>query len=171
MSACLWTDIDDYLYTTITAQMGADSAYGTLKVRQVIIDEVWGLDEAKKNGQFPLVLIYSDSSEIEPGAHGGGAVRFANTYTYRLVAVISTTVGKRQCKRDTKEMRRRLREILRYGMTPGASSFGALVSTDGETFKKLEYGPAEIQIFGRADQDAGTYYGVTWQDFKILTEG
>jgi hypothetical protein len=171
MSACLWTDIDDYLYTTIHAQMGADSAYTTLQVRDVIIDEVWGLDEAKRNNKFPLVLIYSDTSEIEPGAHGGGVVRFANEYTYRLVAVISTTVGKRQCKRDTKEMRRRLREILRYGMTPGANSFGSLVSSDGERFKNIDYGTAEIQIFGRADQDTGTYYGVTWQDFRILTEG
>ncbi len=171
MSACLWTDIDDYLYTTITAQMGAASAYDTLKVRQVVIDEVWGLDEAKKNNKFPLVLIFSDSSEIEPGGHGGGNVRFANTYTYRLVSVTMTDIGKRQCKRESKEMRRRLREVLRYGMTPGASSFGALASTDGERFKNIEYGPAEIQIFGRADQDTGTYYGVTWQDFRILTEG
>ncbi len=152
MTACLWTDIDDYLFDTITAQMGAASAYESLKVRDVIIDEVWGLDEAKKNNKFPLVLIYSDSTDIQPGGHGGGNPRFANEYAYRLVAVISTTVGKRQCKRDTKEMRRRLREVLRYGMTPGASSFGSLVSTDGETFKKLEYGPADFYIFVRADQ-------------------
>lgn len=168
MSACLWTDIDDYLYTTITAQMGAASDYTTLKVRDVIIDEVWGLDEAKKNNKFPLVLIFSDSSEIEIGAMGAG-IRFNNEYTYRLVAVISTTVGKRQCKRDTKEMRRRLREILRYSMAVTPGRFGSLSSTDGERYSKTELGPAEIQIFGRADQDAGIYYGVTWQDFKILT--
>lgn len=163
MTSCLWADIDTYLETQLLAELGAGGLYSTLVVQQVIVDDVWGLDEAIKNNAFPLVLVRSNQGTQSPGAHGGGAVRVENSYEYMLVGIVRAS-GKREAKAGAQEMRRRFREFLRTRL-----SLGGLTAGDGERVQKIVWGGSQLEVWGRADRDAGTYYGVAALDFKVMT--
>ena len=159
----LWADIDDYLRTELTNELGSGGSYNTQVVKQVIIDDIMDFTGATKADNYPLVIVRSSTASQAPGPHGGGSAKVENTYDYQLVAVLKAT-GQAQCKRDVQEMRRRLREFLRTRL-----ALGGLTSTDdGERVQKVTWGRSLLEVWANEKQP-GTFFGVTALEFKVIT--
>jgi len=159
----LWADIDDYLRTELTNELGSGGSYNTQVVKQVIIDDIMDFTGATKADNYPLVIVRSSTATQAPGPHGGGSAKVENTYDYQLVAVLKAT-GQAQCKRDVQEMRRRLREFLRTRL-----ALGGLTSTDdGERVQKVTWGRSLLEVWANEKQP-GTFFGVTALEFKVIT--
>lgn len=141
----LWADIDTYLATEVLAEMGSAGAYSTLKVRQVLVDDLMGPDEAAKLDAYPIVLVRSHKATQQPGAHGGGRVNVENIYEYVMIAV-SISDGMRKAKQDAQELRRRMREFLRTRL-----SLGGLTSADGEHVQKLNWLDSHLEVWQQPD--------------------
>lgn len=159
----LWADIDDYLRTELTNELGSGGSYNTQVVKQVIIDDIMDFTGATKADNYPLVIVRSSTATQAPGPHGGGSAKVENTYDYQLVAVLKA-IGQAQCKRDVQEMRRRLREFLRTRL-----ALGGLTSTDdGERVQKVTWGRSLLEVWANEKQP-GTFFGVTALEFKVIT--
>lgn len=159
----LWADIDDYLRTELTNELGSGGSYNTQVVKQVIVDDIMDFTGATKLDNYPVVLVRSSTASQAPGPHGGGSAKVENTYDYQLVAVLKAT-GQAQCKRDVQEMRRRLREFLRTRL-----ALGGLTSTDdGERVQKVTWGRSLLEVWANEKQP-GTFFGVTALEFKVIT--
>lgn len=159
----LWADIDDYLRTELTNELGSGGSYNTQVVKQVIIDDIMDFTGATKADNYPLVIVRSSTATQAPGPHGGGSAKVENTYDYQLVGVLKAT-GQAQCKRDVQEMRRRLREFLRTRL-----ALGGLTSTDdGERVQKVTWGRSLLEVWANEKQP-GTFFGVTALEFKVIT--
>lgn len=159
----LWADIDDYLRTELTNELGSGGSYNMQVVKQVIIDDIMDFTGATKADNYPLVIVRSSTATQAPGPHGGGSAKVENTYDYQLVAVLKA-IGQAQCKRDVQEMRRRLREFLRTRL-----ALGGLTSTDdGERVQKVTWGRSLLEVWANEKQP-GTFFGVTALEFKVIT--
>ena len=159
----LWADIDDYLRTELTNELGSGGSYNTQVVKQVIVDDIMDFTGATKLDNYPVVLVRSSTASQAPGPHGGGSAKVENTYDYQLVAVLKAT-GQAQCKRDVQEMRRRLREFLRTRL-----ALGGLTSTDdGERVQKVTWGRSLLEVWANEKQP-GTFFGVTALELKVIT--
>ena len=159
----LWADIDTYLQAELLAELGAAGTYTTLKVKQVLIDEMLTIEDISTpviQNVLPVVLVRSHHATQAPGPHGGGSVNVANTYDYYAVAITLST-GKQQAKKDTQEMRRRLREFLRTRL-----SLGGLTALDGERVQRVTWGASDLEVWENSKQP-GNYFGVAAMDFKV----
>lgn len=159
----LWADIDEYLRTELVAELGSGGSYTTQVVKQVLIDDLLGFDGATKLDNYPVVLVRSSTATQQPGPHGNGVVHVENSYDYQLVAVLKAT-GQAQCKRDTQEMRRRLREFLRTRLALS----GLTSEDDGERVQKVTWGRSSLEVWANEKQP-GTFFGVTAMEFKVLS--
>lgn len=157
MSACLWADIDAYLVTAVTTDVGAASAYTTQKVGDVIVGTM--IDEQHTTLPLPAVLIVGEQAQHGPEGDtlGGSAVWI---YPYMLVAVTGNAAYA-TLKANLQELGRRLRILATT-----RAAFGRLTATDGEYVWNTELGAQALQLWGPVE---GLYYGTVEQPLVVST--
>lgn len=142
MSVCLWADIDDYLKTAITADMGPGT-YGSLEIATVLVGETLTPEHHTK----PIALIRGMEAEIadgESGPHSGGEIHFDRIiYPYELIFIAEAGTDA-AAKAAGQELWRRGREMLR-----SRYALGGLASTDGEHVISATPTGGKLEIRGR----------------------
>lgn len=158
----LWSKIDDELETQALAVMGA---YGDdLAIVAAAADDVFDLDRLDKAGQLPFVLIRDEDTEETGGGHGDGLIHVDVSYPYSMIA-IAKIHGKREARKASKELRRRLLAFIR-NMTVYRSLL-ALRGHDGESVQRIRFQSSGATLYGRADRDQGMYFAVAGIRFVI----
>jgi hypothetical protein len=143
MSACLWTDLDAYLTTAITTDLGASSAlYTTLRVQEVTV----GPQIDEQHATLPAALIVGQRAL--PTYDEQGALTIAYPY---ILAVVYGHATYTTLKANMQELARRLRVCV---WSRGV--FGGLAASDGERVWDVELGDVELTTWGPVE---GLYYG------------
>lgn len=163
MSACLWADIDAYLIAAVTADMGAASAYATLKIAGVEVGEI--VNPEQKTLPFVLIRGY-EASEGDDYAHGDGVIHLDNMrYPYEIFAfAVSATAA--QAKIDAQELRRRLREMMRSRHALD----GIAPASDGETVIQTNMTGGGVQVRGMAGSNRGAYLAAALLELEVITQ-
>lgn len=158
----LWTKIDDELEAQALAILGA---YGDdLAIVEAASDDVFDLDRLDKAGRLPFVLIRDEDTEEAGGGHGDGMIHVDVSYPYSMIA-IAKIHGKREARKASKELRRRLLAFIR-NMTVYRSLL-ALRGHDGESVQRIRFQSSGATLYGRADRDQGMYFAVAGIRFVI----
>jgi hypothetical protein len=157
-TACLWNDIDSYLISALTTDMGAASAYSTLKLAStpLLADQ---FEPAKVT--FPGVIIVTGEAEHSPGPHGDAVVHLDIRYPYWIVPICSSSTFA-LAKADAKTLAGRVRDVLR-----SRYALGGLAATGGEVVTQTEIGATHIEVRG---PNAGAYLGVAIVEFDVFAE-
>jgi hypothetical protein len=153
-TACLWADLDTYLISAVTTDMGASSGYTTLQVGQVIL----GTEIDEQHATLPAVMVVGERAQITYDEFGA----YNTAYPYLLVAVhgervsdmssaSSHTTAYTTLKANLQELARRLRL-----MVDGRGVFGGLAATDGERVWDVTLGDVAITLWGPVEK---IYYG------------
>lgn len=160
MSDCLWVDIDDYIESAISTDMGA-ATYGTLEIATILVGET--VDP--RNHTLPLALIRSYGAEYgEPHPQADENLHFDGiTYPYELIVVGSSATAA-QAKADAQEWLRRLREMIRSRI-----AFGGLQADDGEIVRFVEIARGAVQVRGRTG-GAGEYQAEALLEIEVITQ-
>ena len=142
-TACLWTDIDTYLTTAITTDLGTSSLlYTTLRVASVTV----GPQIDEQHASLPAVLIVGQRCLTKLSDMGA----LAAEYPY-LLAVVYGHATYLTLKANLQELTRRLRlSMWNRGV------FGGMMATDNERVWDVELGDVEMTTWGPVE---GVYYG------------
>jgi hypothetical protein len=157
---CLWNDIDSYLVARVTADLGMASAYTTLQVQEVHVDDTL---EPEEHWDLPAVVI--SSFMCEPGRSFGGDTddSAVNCYRCGITAVLSAD-SYDQARHDTKEL---IRRIAKLGRSLGA--LGRLASTDGETVFDSGVAMQQARIYPAQGSET-VWYGAAIVGVDIYAE-
>ena len=160
MSESLWTDIDNYLVTAITTDMGAASAYATLKLDQVVLSDSFQPDRYNP----PTAIIFSNTARpIEQGPHADGEVHIYTEYRYFIAVIDNEQTTYAQGKANAQILLQRVREVIR-----GRFALGGTTSTIGETVYETVIQEMRAEVLG--GQLGGKFRGVGVVPIIIRTE-
>lgn len=160
--ADLWSLIDEAL----KAEAEASTDLGVVKV---LIDTVYNFDHLVDRYELPLLLITSTEATESDGAHGGDPdyISVTSTYAYRLVVVSDVIDDKTTAWLTAKQYRRKLLNFYRKRTTQAAIS--SQQGDDGELVQQVNWGRSSVEVFGKAHEDEGPYFGVAVARFTVDT--
>lgn len=171
MSDCLWNDIDNFLLTTIAAELGPSGLYATLQLTPST--SVWigppqaiGFTMDPDHVTWPFCLIRGETRTYgAEGPHGDGELHYDNNlYHYQLIFVTKddTVSG---CKADSSELLRRGRELLRDHI-----ALDGLASNDGETVTQANPTEERVTVRGMNGTNQGAFVGFGVLELEIMSE-
>jgi hypothetical protein len=153
MTINLWNDIDTVLSTIITADMGEDGDYESLPLVTVQVTHEWQDNYSHSPvGQIALPCCFIVGREWEPsnrlgdepqGPHRDGVIHMDIAYPYELIVIGPEVTTYSQALQDSKELVRRLREVIRDN-----NALGGLVADDGEALIDVVVGNATVVVQG-----------------------
>lgn len=156
----LWGDVDNWLLLALRDQMGAPSAYTTLKLASYH-DEILTAPQQWESLTLPAAAIESNSVTIVDGESGIGTPNESLSYRYG-VSVVTLCTTKALARSQGQEMVSRLRQFLYYTYL----NLPTLDEVGGEKVTDIEIGNG----FTRAiPATGGKWWAFALYDFIVLT--
>jgi hypothetical protein len=164
-TASLWNDIDAYLNTTMTTDLGASSVlYSTLKIAQVVFLADDGSKFDEQHATMPCALVLNNTQNLAFDEQGNV---LGMQYPYTLVLVTNKDRGTDgtaylSLMSDVKELARRLVVFVK-----SHPLFGSLKSTSGEGVWNIDTSEVTIGVWDPGD---GNLYGACEMKVDIFSE-
>jgi hypothetical protein len=158
MSDCLWNDIDAYLEAAVKTAMGAASAYTTLKVQTVELDDTF---EPKESWLLPAFVISSFRAEVPDQTFQMSFGNYSDLYRVGLTAVTLATT-RRQARIDAKTLNGRTMKL-----TDDYDQLGGLTASDGEHVVFTNVTAREVRVYPVADD---RWMGVSIVAFDVVSD-
>lgn len=108
MGENLWADLSEWMVDTITASMGVDSEWETLKVQKVELAVAWDELEWGKWPK-PAVVVIGSRIVYGSGPHGDGDAHFDKTYPF--VWLVLTEGVQSQAVLDAQTLLKRMERL------------------------------------------------------------
>ena len=156
----LWNDIDSYLVAKAISDLGTGSAYTTLKVLEVHVDDTL---EPQEDWHLPAIVISSFLCELDTTLGGDAFDSAVNKYRCGITAVLSAT-SYDQARKDTKEMIRRIAKLAR-----ALGAMGRMASTDGETVIDSRIAMQQARIYPAKGSET-VWYGAGIVGVDVFAE-
>lgn len=158
--ASTWENIDNWLLVNLKAQMGADSAYTTIKLASYH-DEILTAPQQWEPLTLPAAFVESSMVNIAEAEHGIGTPNENLSYRYGI-SVVALCPTKAQAKSQARTLVARLRQFLYYTY----ANLPALAASEGEKVEDVVIGNGFMRPIPAT---GGKWWAFALYDFQVLT--